>query len=199
MESSVSKVKCRRYKKWTQGKSRKFDNWFMMHFDLFKLTQSNQSIKTMTICFMKPMVFSNLKFKVNRDASTIPAGPGRTVRQERLRSSLQREPWTSFPPSPSPYLRTPCCGVLTGGFLRLWGSHGKPWWPRLNLRWWISIKKWWFVGVTFGCNCTCTEDTLQWRHQDCLPSISKLWMPVFSEQRCCFGRGTWLSVEEVTM
>ena len=46
---------------------------------------------------------------------------------------------------------------------------------------------------------TCTEDTLQWRHQDCLPSISKLWMPVFSEQRCCFGRGAWLSVEEVNM
>ena len=96
----------------------------MMHFDLFKLTQSNQSIKTMTIYFMKPMVLSNFKFKVKRNASTIPAGPGRTVCQEILRSSLQGEPWTAFPPSPSLYPRTPCCGVLTGGFLRLWGE---PW------------------------------------------------------------------------
>ena len=54
-------------------------------------------------------------------------------------------------------------------------------------------------GRHFWLGCTCTEDTLQWRHQDCLPSISKLWMPVFSEQRCCFGRGAWLSVEEVNM
>ena len=40
-KSSVSKVKCFRYKKWIQGKSGKFDNWFMMHFDLFQSRQSN--------------------------------------------------------------------------------------------------------------------------------------------------------------
>ena len=32
----------RRYKKWIQGKSGKFDDWFMMHFDLiFQSRQSN--------------------------------------------------------------------------------------------------------------------------------------------------------------
>ena len=40
-KSSVSKLKCLRYKKWIQGKSGKFDNWFMMHFDLFQSRQSN--------------------------------------------------------------------------------------------------------------------------------------------------------------
>ena len=40
-KSSVSKFKCLRYKKWIQGKSGKFDNWFMMHFDLFQSRQSN--------------------------------------------------------------------------------------------------------------------------------------------------------------
>ena len=34
-----------------------------------------------------------------------------------------------------------------------------------------------------------TEDTLQWRHQDCLESISKLWMLVSSEQHCFFRMG----------
>ena len=64
------------------------------------------------------------------------------VRQqlERLRSSLWREPRTSFPPPPSP------CPMS----LRLWGSLGKPWWPRLNMRWWIFISKCWFMRVTFG-------------------------------------------------
>ena len=46
-KSSVSKLKCHRYKKWIQGKSGKFDNWFMMHFDLFQSRQSNPKfIKT---------------------------------------------------------------------------------------------------------------------------------------------------------
>ena len=41
-KSSVSKLKCLRYKKWIQGKSGKFDNWFMMHLDLiFQSRQSN--------------------------------------------------------------------------------------------------------------------------------------------------------------
>ena len=40
-KSSVPKSKCLRYKRWIQGKSGKFDNWFMMHFDLFQSRQSN--------------------------------------------------------------------------------------------------------------------------------------------------------------
>ena len=41
-KSSVSKLKCLRYKKWIQGKSENFDNWFMMHLDLiFQSRQSN--------------------------------------------------------------------------------------------------------------------------------------------------------------
>ena len=41
-KSSVSRLKCLRYKKWTQGKSWKFDNWFMMPLDLiFQSRQSN--------------------------------------------------------------------------------------------------------------------------------------------------------------
>ena len=57
---------------------------------------------------------------------------GQLVRQQlkRLRSSLRREPWTSFSPPPSPCPRTPSCGVLAGGFSRLWWRLGKPWWPR---------------------------------------------------------------------
>ena len=46
---------------------------------------------------------------------------------------------------------------------------------------------------------TCTEDTLRWRHQDCLQSISKLWMTVSSEQHCSFGWEAWLPVEEINM
>ena len=45
--------------------------------------------------------------------------------------------------------------------------------------------------------CTCTEDTLQWRHQDCVQSMSKLWMLVSSEQHCSFGWEVWLSIEEI--
>ena len=40
-KSSVPKLKCLRYKRWIQGKSQKFDDWFIMHFDLFQSTQSN--------------------------------------------------------------------------------------------------------------------------------------------------------------
>ena len=40
-KSSVPKLKCLRYKRWIQGKSGKFDNWFIMHFDLFQSRQSN--------------------------------------------------------------------------------------------------------------------------------------------------------------
>ena len=40
-----------------------------------------------------------------------------------------------------------CLQVVSSGF---GGSLGKPWWPRLNLRWLIFISKWWFLGVIFG-------------------------------------------------
>ena len=46
---------------------------------------------------------------------------------------------------------------------------------------------------------TCTEDTMQWRHQDCLQSISKLWMPVSLEEHCSFGWVAWLSFKEIDM
>ena len=44
-------------------KVRKFDNWCMMHFNLFKSTsrQWNKSIIKVTIYFLKPMVLSSLK------------------------------------------------------------------------------------------------------------------------------------------
>ena len=54
-----------------------------------------------------------------------------------------------------------------------------------------------------GCHlwlgCSCTEDTLQWRHQDHLQSISKLWMHVSLEQHCSFGWEAWLSIKEMNM
>ena len=40
-KSFVPKLKCLRCKRWIQGKSGKFDNWFIMHFDLFQSRQSN--------------------------------------------------------------------------------------------------------------------------------------------------------------
>ena len=40
-KSFVPKSKCLRCKRWIQGKSGKFDNWFIMHFDLFQSRQSN--------------------------------------------------------------------------------------------------------------------------------------------------------------
>ena len=46
----------------------------MIHFDLFKLTQSNQSIKTMTIYFMKPMVLSNFKLHFTTARSSTFSG-----------------------------------------------------------------------------------------------------------------------------
>ena len=64
--SSVSKSKCLRYKKWIQGKSGKFDNWFLMHFHLIQSRQSNprfihvETIKSMTNYFLIKL-FSNPK------------------------------------------------------------------------------------------------------------------------------------------
>ena len=59
------------------------------------------------------------------------------------------------------------------------------------------------LALIYACHLwlgfTCTEDTLQWHHQYCLQSISKLWMPLSSEQHCSFGWEAWLSVEEMNM
>ena len=82
--------------------------------------------------------------------------------------------------------KTPSCGMLAGGFPRFLWSLGKPWTKAepemMNIYQQVMI-----CGRHLWLGCTCTEDTLQWRHQDCLPNISKLWMPVSSEQRCFFG------------
>ena len=46
----------------------------MMHFDLFKLSQSNQSIKKMTTYFMKAMVLSNFKLHFTTARSSTFSG-----------------------------------------------------------------------------------------------------------------------------
>ena len=46
----------------------------MMHFDLFKLRQSNQSIKKLTIFFIKPMVLSNFKLHLTNARSSTSSG-----------------------------------------------------------------------------------------------------------------------------
>ena len=175
-----------------------------MHFDLFKLRQSNQSIKKLTIFFIKPMVLSNFKLHLTNARSSTSSGFNLTLlgvttlpATEKTRSDLDEATgtgktgtvlartgnWDSWivmlPPfqlvhgarqatvgkasfftpkgtsdffSSSSFTmpRTPSCGMLEGGFSRLWGSLGKPWWPGLNMRWKIFISKWWFAGVTIG-------------------------------------------------
>ena len=84
--------------------------------------------------------------------------------------------------------KTPSCGVLAGGFSRLWWSLGKP--EMMNIYQRVMI-----CGHHLWLGCTGTENTLPWLHQDCLQSISKLWMTVSSEQHCSFGWEAWLLVK----
>ena len=62
--------------KWIQEKSKNFDDWFLMHFDLFKSTmrKSNKWIKKVTIHFLKPMVLSYLKLHFTTTRSSTFSG-----------------------------------------------------------------------------------------------------------------------------
>ena len=114
----------------------------MMPFD-FKLRQSNQSIKKVIIYFLKPMVLSNLKllFTPMRSStssglnlalfgvSTLPDGkdPLRFRREDQLDKlgkkgelRLMMLPTFSSSRENRSSGKTPSCGVLAGGFSRLW-------------------------------------------------------------------------------
>ena len=156
MKSSISRVICLRYKKWIQGKSGKFDNSFMMHFD-FKLRQSNQSIKKVIIYFLKPMVLSNLKLRFTTvgpppsQESTWPYWGWPHCRTEKTRSDLEGKtnltgfakrgnrplwclqhlvgPWRTN--HQERLLLVVCLQVVSQGFGEVMANLG----PRLNLRW----------------------------------------------------------------
>ena len=116
----------------------------MMHFD-FKLRQSNQSIKKVIIYFLKPMVLSNLKLHFTTMRSStfsifnlalLPAGkdPLRFRREDQLDElgnkgelRLMMLPTFSWSREDRSSGKTPSCGVLAGGFSRLWWSLGRPW------------------------------------------------------------------------
>ena len=145
-----------------------------MHFDLFKLTsrQSNQSIKMVTIYFLKPMVLSNLKLHFTTMRSSTSSGFNLALlwwphcRTEKTRSDLEgktnltslaiRGNWDSWcfqhlvgqgrTDHQERLLLVVCLQVVSQGFGGVLADLGL----RLSLRWWIFINKWWFVGVTFA-------------------------------------------------
>ena len=137
----------------------------------------------------------------SRDASPITAGPRRTARQTTVGKTSFYNLWAALNFFCSSFTMS-ANSFLWYAWRRFLKALGEPWQTLMTKAEHEMINIYYQVmicGRHLWLGCTCTEDTLQWRHQDCLPSISKLWMPVFSEQRCCFGRGAWLSVEEVNM
>ena len=118
----------------------------MKYLDLFQWTmrQSNQSIKKVTIYFLKPIDLSSLN----------------TLHFTTTRSSTFS--WFNFA----------LLGVTTLPWH--WEYHlvelGRKGELRLVM---LPPFQWWFVGVTFGW-VVVAQDTLQGLHQDCLQSISKL-------------------------
>ena len=138
----------------------------------------------------------------SRDASPITAGPLWTAHQATVGKTSFFTPWGTLNFFSSSYSSSFTISLLFCACRWFLKALVEPW-QTLMTKAEPAMMNIYQQEMTCGrhlwLGCTCTEDTLQWRHQDCLPSISKLWMPVFSEQRCCFGRGAWLSVEEVNM
>ena len=112
------------------------------------LRKSNKSIKKVTIHFLKPMVLSNLKLHFTTTRSSTFSGFNLALLGVTTLPATEKT--RSDLDEAAGTRKTTLTSLAQKGELRLVMICGRHLW----------------------LGCTCTEVTLQWRHQDCLQSIS---------------------------
>ena len=141
----------------------------------------------------------------SRDASPILAGPRRTAHQATVGKTSFFTLWGTlnvFSSSSSSSFTMSANSFLWYAWRRFLKALGEPWqtlMTKAEHEMMNIYKQVMICGRHHWLGCTCREDTLQWHHQHCLQSMSKLWMLVSSEQHCSFRWEVWLSVEEMNM